>query len=220
MTVAVRPAGARARSELERCAAVERVIAAMHERLDRPFALDEMARIAYLSPFYFNRIFRQQTGVPPRRFPTALRVEAAKRLLMTTSRSVTDVCLEVGYQSLGTFTTHFRELVGVSPRELRRLAAAPWAATTEVQDLRGPADVRAAAPAVEGVVSGAEDCVVFVGLFAHPYPEGLPKACTTRTGPGGYSLCVPRGSRLHIAAVAFDPTDTAADCLSLDGCSV
>ena len=66
MTVSVREPGARARSEVERSAAVERVIEAMHERLDRPFALDEMARIAYLSPFYFNRIFRQQTGVPPR----------------------------------------------------------------------------------------------------------------------------------------------------------
>src|SRR4051794_38758462 len=135
MTVAVRHSGARARSEVERCAAVDRVIAEMHDRLDRPFALDEMARIAFLSPFYFNRVFRQQTGVPPRRFHTALRVESAKRLLMTTDRSVTEICLEVGYQSLGTFTTHFRELVGVSPRELRRLAADPWLAEAEMKDL-------------------------------------------------------------------------------------
>src|SRR4051812_20397614 len=93
--------GARAQSELDRCAAVEKVIAAMHERIDRPFALDEMAEIAFLSRFYFNRVFREITGLPPVRFHTALRIAAAKRLLTTTDLSVTEVCFELGYQSLG-----------------------------------------------------------------------------------------------------------------------
>jgi AraC family transcriptional regulator len=220
MTVAVRHSGARARSEVERCAAVDRVIAAMHERLDRPFTLDEMARIAYLSPFYFNRVFRQQTGVPPRRFHTALRVEAAKRLLMTTRRSVTEICLEVGYQSLGTFTTHFRELVGVSPRELRRLAADPWLAETEMKDLCAEADVDPRDPAVEGIVDAPEGSVVFIGLFGHPYPEGLPTACTARRGPGGYALRLPRSRRLHVAAAAFARDDTVGACLTPEESSV
>ena len=110
--------------------------------------LDEMARIAYLSPFYFNRIFRQLTGVPPRRFHTALRIDAAKRLLLTTDLSVTEMCLEVGYQSLGTFTTHFHELVGVSPRALRRLASEPWPAPRWRP--RAPVAEASVAPAVSG----------------------------------------------------------------------
>jgi AraC family transcriptional regulator len=121
----------------------------MHERIDRPFALDEMARIAYLSPFYFNRVFRQLTGLPPRRFHTALRIAAAKRLLLTTDLSVTEVCLEVGYQSLGTFTTHFHELVGVSPRELRRLASDPARAAAQVADAFASAKVDSVAPGLD-----------------------------------------------------------------------
>src|SRR4051812_4611612 len=117
-------AGARARSELDRWTAVDKVIAAMHERIDRPFPLEEMASIAYLSRFYFNRVFREITGLPPVRFHTALRIAEAKRMLLTTELSVTEVCFELGYQSLGTFTSHFHQLVGVSPRALRRAATA------------------------------------------------------------------------------------------------
>src|SRR4051812_28754369 len=116
---------ARARSEIDRYAAVDKVIVAMHERINCSFALEEMAQIAFLSRFYFNRVFRELTGLPPVRFHMALRIAAAKRLLLTTDMTVTDVCLELGYQSLGTFTTQFHELVGVSPGELRRTMADP-----------------------------------------------------------------------------------------------
>src|SRR5437763_3941434 len=104
--------------------AVERVIAAMRERPGEPLTLETMGKIAGLSPHHFNRVFRRVTGVPPRRFLGALRLEAAKQLLLTTPLSVTEVCFEVGYGSVGTFTTRFTQLVGVPPGELRRLAAA------------------------------------------------------------------------------------------------
>jgi len=215
--------GARARSEVDRCAAVDRVIAAMHERIDRPFALEEMARIAYLSPFYFNRVFRQVTGVPPRRFHTALRIAEAKRLLLTTGRSVTEICLDVGYQSLGTFTTHFRELVSLSPRELRRLAEAPWLESLEMADLLGDAEDDADAPAVDGIVATPADHehrIVFIGLFPYPYPQGLPSACTARLGSGSFALPTAAGDRVYVAAAAFTPTDSVASCLLPDDGSV
>src|ERR1700716_965915 len=94
----VRPATTAAHHE-----AVERVIQTMHDRLDEPLTLHEMSRIAYISPYHFNRIFRQITGIPPNQFFYALRLETAKRLLLTTNTSVTDVCFDVGYNSLGTF---------------------------------------------------------------------------------------------------------------------
>jgi AraC-like DNA-binding protein len=196
--------GARERSEIDRCAAVEKVIAAMHERIDRPFSLDEMARIAYLSRFYFNRIFREVTGLPPVRFQTALRIDAAKRLLATTDLSVTEVCLEVGYQSLGTFTTHFHELVGASPREFRRYA---------LDGGRVPEDLAAAfatvqhggrtptAPVVEGEVVGVPpEEMVFVGLFRHPYPQGVPLGCTALMGSGHYRLHSHVRGLFHVVA--------------------
>jgi AraC family transcriptional regulator len=207
--------GARARSEIDRCAAVDKVIAAMRARLDQPFSLHEMAGIAYLSPFYFNRVFRQLTGVPPRRFHTALRVDAAKRLLLNTDLSVTEVCLEVGYQSLGTFTTHFHELVGVSPRALRRIASEPCPAPTDLaQAFGGDASV---APAVSGDVVGADDDhLVFIGLFTYACPQGRPVACTAVSGSGRYAIQTSAEGSFHVAAVGVEWSDDVRHGLAPD----
>src|SRR4029453_11315599 len=91
--------------------AAERVISAMRERLDQPFSLEEMSEVAIMSPFHFNRPFRELTGIPPCQFLSAVRLQAAKRLLLTTDLSVTDICFEVGYNSLGTFIRRFTDLV-------------------------------------------------------------------------------------------------------------
>src|SRR5215471_21715534 len=101
---------------------VERVIRAMRERIYQPLSLEDMADVAHLSPYHFSRVFHNIIGVPPGEFLAALRLEEAKRLLLTTSLSVTDICFELGYASLGSFTTRFTQLVGVPPRLLRRLA--------------------------------------------------------------------------------------------------
>jgi AraC-like DNA-binding protein len=196
---------ARARSEIDRYVAVDNVIAAMHERIDQPFSLDEMARIAYLSPYYFNRVFRQVTGIPPRRFHMALRIAAAKRLLLTTDLSVTEVCWEIGYQSLGTFSTHFHELVGVSPRTLRRLATEPWLVPTGIG--AGPARTAeaATATAVTGRIHGVDGHrSVFVGLFHHACPQGMPVACSAVSRSRRYALRTTVAGCYHVAAVAFE----------------
>ena len=101
--------------------AVERVIAAMRERVDNTLPLHAMAEIAHLSPYHFARTFRQVTGIPPGEFLGNLRLQRAKELLLTTDLSASEVCFEVGYASLGTFTTRFTQLVGVSPGRMRRL---------------------------------------------------------------------------------------------------
>ena len=194
--------GARAACAAARVSAVETVIHAMTERLDRPFVLDEMARIAYLSPYYFNRVFRTVTGIPPRRFQTALRMVAAKRLLLTTDLSVTEICLEVGYRSLGTFVTQFRELVGVSPRGLRDLAEQPWSpAAVPTPATHAVTDAR-----VTGVLSvpSTTPMLAFVGLFAHHSPEGVPSACAVLAGTSAiYHIDhVPPG-RHYVAAAAL-----------------
>lgn len=215
-----RPLRARARSEVDRREGVENVIRAMRERVDRPFTLEEMARIAYLSPFYFNRVFHQLTGAPPRRFQTAVRMAAAKRLLLTTDLSVTEVCLEIGYQSLGTFTTQFHQLVGVSPRDLRRLAKQPAIAPAQVARLAGSLGA-ASDGSVVGNVSGlAEERLVFVGLFRQPYPQGLPLACTALTGAGRYELRTAVEGRFHVAAAAFPLSADGPGCLLPDEESV
>jgi AraC family transcriptional regulator len=170
--------------------AVERVIRMMHERLDEPLTLQEMSRTAYISPFHFNRIFRQITGIPPNQFFYAVRLETAKRLLLTTNTSVTDVCFDVGYNSLGTFIRRFKDLVGLSPRRFRSLAR------HETPGLFMPAasqfDLAAASSTagISGRVTAPEwfEGTIFVGLFTTPIPQGDPISGTVIAQPGIYRV--------------------------------
>lgn len=100
--------------------AVKRVIQFMNERLDEPMTIDDLARAAGFSKFHFTRLFHRETGLSPARFLSALRMEEAKRLLVTTTLRVADISLQVGYTSIGTFTTRFTTSVGVSPTRYRR----------------------------------------------------------------------------------------------------
>ena len=80
---------------------IERVIRTMREHLCEAFSLEDMADVACLSPYYFSRVFHQIIGTPPGEFLATLRLDMAKRLLLTTPMSVTDICFEVGYSALG-----------------------------------------------------------------------------------------------------------------------
>jgi AraC-like DNA-binding protein len=79
----------------------------------RPVFLDEAARQACLSPFYFNRLFTQAFNETPHEFITRQRIERAKKLLLAGNHSITEICFEVGYESLGSFSTRFHSLTGL-----------------------------------------------------------------------------------------------------------
>lgn len=102
--------------------AVERSIHTMRANLHQPLTLEDLASAACLSPYHFNRVFRRLVGIPPIEFLTALRFQTARQLLLSTPLSVTDICFAVGYTSIGSFTTRFTQMVGLSPRLLRQRA--------------------------------------------------------------------------------------------------
>lgn len=83
-------------------------------------AVDEMARIAMFSKFHFTRIFTRHVGTTPGRYLMDARIRRAQHLLLMSSRTFTDVTHEVGYTSVGTFSSRFSGEVGVSPSEYRR----------------------------------------------------------------------------------------------------
>jgi AraC-like DNA-binding protein len=93
------------------------------ERLD----VDDLAGAAGLSRAHFSREFRRAFGEPPHAYLLTRRLERAATLLRTTDRSVSDICLSVGLQSVGSFTTSFTRTYGVSPTAYR--ARFPPAAT-------------------------------------------------------------------------------------------
>ncbi|WP_405088964.1 helix-turn-helix domain-containing protein [Microbispora sp. NBC_01389] len=98
---------------------IERVIVAMQENLGERITIDDMAKIALFSKFHFCRAFRVYTGMSPARFLSALRLQEAKHLLVSTSLSVAEISNQVGYTSVGTFTTRFSSSVGVTPGAFR-----------------------------------------------------------------------------------------------------
>ena len=88
---------------------------AMDRAYAQPLDVPALARIAHVSPAHFARTFRATFGETPHRYLQRRRVERAMFLLRETDRSVTDICLEVGFSSLPTFSRTFRDIVGVSP---------------------------------------------------------------------------------------------------------
>ena len=103
---------------------------AMDRTYAEPLDVPTLARIAYVSQAHFIRTFRATFGETPHRYLQRRRLERSMWLLRETDRSVTDICLDVGFNSLGTFSRTFRDIVGVSPSVYRRGAPIEGAVPT------------------------------------------------------------------------------------------
>jgi AraC-like DNA-binding protein len=88
-------------------------------RYREPLDVPTLARAAHLSPAHFSREFRRTFGETPHQYLLTRRLERAAALLRNTDRSVSDVCLTVGLRSIGSFTTSFRRVYGVTPTAYR-----------------------------------------------------------------------------------------------------
>jgi AraC-like DNA-binding protein len=102
-------------------------------RYFEPLGVDDLARAAGLSRAHFSREFRRAFGESPHGYLLTRRLERAAALLRTTDRSVADICLSVGLQSIGSFTTSFSRMFGRSPTAYRASfppaaahAVVPW----------------------------------------------------------------------------------------------
>jgi AraC family transcriptional regulator len=73
-----------------------------------------------MSEFHFNRLFKRATGVPPSQYQIKLRMDAARRLLRETKKSVITIAIEVGYSNPSHFARLFRKENGLSPSDYRR----------------------------------------------------------------------------------------------------
>lgn len=107
--------------------AENRLLLRARDAIDRQFAepldVSALATIAHVSPSHFIRAFKHAFGETPHRYLQRRRIERAMALLRDTVTPVTEVSLAVGFQSLGTFSRTFSDIVGVSPTAYRRRAA-------------------------------------------------------------------------------------------------
>jgi AraC-like DNA-binding protein len=84
-----------------------------------PLDLDALAAAAHVSKYHFARCFAAVYGDTPMRYLTCRRIERAQDLLRSANLTITEVCMVVGFSSLGSFSSRFRELVGESPTAYR-----------------------------------------------------------------------------------------------------
>ena len=93
----------------------------MDENFHEPIELDQIAGQAYLSKFHFHRLFTRIYRRTPHQYLTQKRIDKAK-LLLAENKSVTDVCNEVGFESIGSFSILFKKEIGFAPQYYRNMA--------------------------------------------------------------------------------------------------
>jgi AraC-like DNA-binding protein len=88
-------------------------------RYHEPLDVEALARAAFVSPAHFSRQFRRAFGETPHQYLLTRRLERAAALLRSTDRSVADICFTVGLRSIGSFTTSFKQVYGMTPTAYR-----------------------------------------------------------------------------------------------------
>lgn len=203
--------------------AVGRVIDHLTANLGEDHTLEDMADVAMLSPFHFNRIFREITGVSPVRYLYALRIAEAKRLILTTRLKVIDICYAVGYNSLGSFNNRFVSLVGYSPRRIRSLAASvdPAELRRTIEDRMEPKSLDPRRPcSIWGTIHVPQGFagIAMVALFPGP-PSNAPPVASTLPEQGAYVLPpVRQASNFFVMAVGLNWHDHMVDFLLQPDC--
>ena len=188
---------------------VERVITAMRSETEL-LRLEDYAEIGGLSPFYFNRIFKSVIGIPPGEFAASLRFERAKQMLLTTPASVTEICYEVGYGSLGTFSSRFKHMVGVTPATFRRLPDA----VVELDFSRPIFNIDPRQTHLRGRIEGTMEFPsdyqpsIFMGIFPDAIAVSRPVVGRMIAEPGPFELPhIPYGRWVLLAAAVPQVSD-------------
>lgn len=177
----------------------------MHENLGEQLTIEDMAKTAMFSKFHFSRVFQRATGLSPGRFLSAIRLQEAKRLLASTSLSVTEISHRVGYASVGTFSSRFRSSVGFSPTMYRRIGGFTGKTCPEPR-LRVLSQPRATISGRVRPSSTGRPGMIFIGLFPDRLPHGQPVRCTALEQPGLFTLDDVPAGRWHV--LVYSPAES------------
>ncbi|MFI6928338.1 helix-turn-helix transcriptional regulator [Nonomuraea spiralis] len=193
-------------------------IANMNERLAEPLELRDHAQTAHMSLFHFHRTFHTITTTTPGRFLTALRIAEAKQMLVRTSTSILDISISVGYSSLGTFTSQFTRLVGLSPgrfrSQARKVADVP---VIELMNVNRAPQPDSSPLHLECWVRERPDRapgLTVIGLFPSHIAQTRPISCTVTTSPGPILVPVSRSSaKVVVLAISMAAEATVEQVL-------
>lgn len=195
-------------------AALASTVAFAREHAAAGISVQDLADHAGYSLFHFTRMFTRGVRIPPGRYLTALRIDEAKRLLLTSTDAVIDVATAVGFDSLSSFAKRFHTTVGVPPARLRRLADELSDATLHPFSLGDSAlpavRVRLSLPAE---LRPGNEVLIWIGWYPQPAPIGLPAAGRLVTSAENIELPVSPGNPWLLAfsvATTADPLDHLA----------
>ncbi|MCR8845389.1 AraC family transcriptional regulator [Paenibacillus sp. SC116] len=204
-----------------------RAIQYMKDHLDEEITSEQLAAHVGYSPYHFTRVFKRATGISPRHYLTALRMESGKELLLKEPSLMTKVMLSIGFRSAGSFTTRFKEHVGVSPKRFHGSARSLLTYMNQYKEQ----EVELEQPQIveHSLSTGTVTChigaptsfrgIIFVGLFPRPIPNQRPIAGTAlNRGRHSYTFTgVPSGS-YYAMAVSIPWSLNPKDYFVLDHC--
>jgi AraC-like DNA-binding protein len=98
---------------------IEDIVAYINDHLDEELTLQQLSSLACLSPYYFNRLFKKEVGMPPHEYVIETRVHAAKFYLKTTSLSIKEIATKLGFHCESSFCTTFKNKVRLTPSVYR-----------------------------------------------------------------------------------------------------
>ncbi|WP_221568755.1 helix-turn-helix domain-containing protein [Alkalihalobacillus sp. TS-13] len=203
---------------------VDEVIKYIHQYLHEPLSVSELARHAAYSKFHFTRIFKERMGLAPQYYISAIRLQKAKDLLLCTDLSVRDIGLEIGQESLGTFTTRFTERVGVTPSQFRNSKKEvnnylsmlqDWTLSKSMSTHTTSLAKASEGGKIQGTVQADVPFsgFIFVGLFAKPIFEGFPLYGTMLSSLGDFRFTGVKPGAYYLMATSVSKKMQGIDIL-------
>jgi len=186
---------------------IEEAILYIQRNICEPLSLSQLANHVSYSPYHFTRIFKARTGLTPLYYVSSMRLQKAKDLLLNTDLTVRDVGMEIGQQSLGTFTTRFTGKVGMSPFQFRNSHLQVDHYLHSLQKLSNwheyPPSFHQYAR-IDGTIQTTQpfNGFILIGLFSKPIPEEFPLYGTLLSSTGDFSFMNVRPGTYYLMATS------------------
>ncbi|GAA0323948.1 helix-turn-helix transcriptional regulator [Bacillus carboniphilus] len=191
---------------MEQTKMVEKAIEYMKEHIEEEITTEELANYVGYSTYHFIRIFKEITGVPPRHFLSAIRIESSKQLLLHSSSTHLKTLLSIGFRSIGSFSSRFKQFVGISPKKFRKEQDTYVTHLELYQEKKTNSGVQGyKKPPLMTCHIKTPDYfkgILFVGLFPRPIPDQRPIVGTAISHTTRYCVFtdIPPGEYFVLAA--------------------